>query len=205
MGSLPGCRTPPFRLRTADAIIELAMGDTLRAFAGGRSRQAAEEFPATLAALRAELPVTDELSLVGGSLGGFVALRVLASGAPVTAAALVNPLIRARTLVDVIDSHRAQPYAWDPIANTLADHLDFVRRAEEITVPLLVISGENDDPPFRADAAALAAAAPRAELLTVPDLAHPLADEPGIEPAQQLPGAKLVDDALTEWFTRHLP
>jgi pimeloyl-ACP methyl ester carboxylesterase len=188
-----------------DAIMELAMGDTLNAFADGLSRQAAEEFPAALAVLRAELPVTDGLSLLGGSLGGFVALRVLTSGVPVTAAALVNPLIRARTLVDLINTHRDQPYQWDPAATALADNLDFVRRAEEITVRLLVVSGENDDPPFRTDAAALADAAPQAELLTVPNLAHPLADEPGMEPAPQRPTTKLVDDALTGWFTRHLP
>jgi hypothetical protein len=34
----------------------------------------------------------------------------------------------------------------------------------------------------------------------VPDLAHPLADEPGIEPAPQGPTAKVVDDAITQWL-----
>jgi pimeloyl-ACP methyl ester carboxylesterase len=185
-----------------DAIMALAMGDTLRDFADGMSGQAVEEFPAALAALRTDLPITDTLYLVGGSLGGFVALRALTSGVPVAAAALVNPLIRARTLVDMLSENR--PYPWDPATNALADELDFVKRAAEITAPLLVVSGEQDDPPFRVDAAALAEAAPRAELRVVPDLAHPLADEPGLEPAPQRPTAKLVDDALTEWFTRHL-
>jgi hypothetical protein len=36
----------------------------------------------------------------------------------------------------------------------------------------------------------------------VPDLAHPLADEPGLEPAPQLPAAKVVDEILTRWFLR---
>lgn len=187
-----------------DAIMALAMGDTLRDFADGMTGQAVEEFPAALAALRTDLPVTEGLSLVGGSLGGLVALRALTSRVPVTAAALVNPLIRARTLVDLIDANLDRTYPWDPTTNALADELDFVKRASEITVPLLVISGEQDDPPFRTDAAALADGAPHAELRVVPNLAHPLADEPGLEPAPQRPTTKLVDDALTEWFTRHL-
>lgn len=35
-------------------------------------------------------------------------------------------------------------------------------------------------------------------------LAHPLADEPGIEPAPQQPLAREVDSRLTTWFHRHL-
>lgn len=40
--------------------------------------------------------------------------------------------------------------------------------------------------------------------LSIPGLAHPLADEPGIEPAPQLPPAREVDAGLTAWFRRHL-
>jgi len=189
-----------------DAIMGLAGDDALRAFADGLSGEAASEFPAALAALRAEFAIVDgPVGIVGGSLGGLVALRVLTSGVPVFAAALVNPLIRARRLVELISGHTKVPYPWDQTSEALADDLDFVRRADELAVPLLVVSGELDDPPFREDAAALASAAPRAELLTVPGLAHPLAEEPGLEPAPQLPLAKQVDDALTSWFTRHLP
>ncbi|MDT7584860.1 MAG: hypothetical protein QOE32_2410, partial [Pseudonocardiales bacterium] len=42
------------------------------------------------------------------------------------------------------------------------------------------------------------------ELRTVPDLPHPLADEPGLEPAPQRPAAKVVDGILTQWFLRQL-
>jgi pimeloyl-ACP methyl ester carboxylesterase len=189
-----------------DAIIELARTDTLRAFGDGLSRQAVDEFPAALAALRAELPIEDgPIGIVGGSLGGLVALRVLTGGTvPVAAAALVNPLIRVRTLVGLVDATLERTYPWDPAAEALADELDFVNRAADVTVPLLVISGEEDHPAFREDAAALADASPKTELHTVPGLAHPLADEPGLEPAPQLPQAKLVDDTLTSWFTKHL-
>ncbi|MGH3852651.1 MAG: hypothetical protein ACRDR6_03955 [Pseudonocardiaceae bacterium] len=45
-------------------------------------------------------------------------------------------------------------------------------------------------------------------LTTVADLAHPLAhpltEPPGLQPAPQLPVAKAVDQALTQWFLRHL-
>jgi pimeloyl-ACP methyl ester carboxylesterase len=188
-----------------DAIVELVGTDILRAFVDGLTRQAAEEFPAALAALRARLPIADgQIGIVGGSLGGLVALRVLAGSAgSIAAAALVNPAIRARTLVELLDADRAYP--WEPAADALADELDFVKRATEITAPLLVVSGADDYPSFRPDAAALAAAAPNAELHTVPGLAHPLADEPGLEPAPQRATAKLVDEALTAWFVRHLP
>jgi hypothetical protein len=42
------------------------------------------------------------------------------------------------------------------------------------------------------------------ELIAVPDLAHPLADEPGLEAAPQLPVAKKVDEILTRWFLQQL-
>jgi hypothetical protein len=71
--------------------------------------------------------------------------------------------------------------------------------------PLLVVSGELDHPALRADAFRLVdALGEGAELLSIPGLAHPLADEPGIEPAPQQPLARAVDAGLTTWFRRHL-
>jgi len=188
-----------------DAVVELARGDTLRDFTDGMTRQAAEEFPAALADLRTQFPIVEgSIGVVGGSLGGLVALRVLAAAeVSVAAAALINPLIRARTMIAMIDDQLGRLYPWDKATNDLADELDFVARAATITPPLLVVSGENDYPTFRPDARELAAAAPQGELLSMPGLAHPLAEEPGMEPAPQLPIAKQVDDALTEWFARH--
>ena len=69
-----------------------------------------------------------------------------------------------------------------------------------------MVSGELDHPGLRADAAGLVEASRgRIELLSIPGLAHPLADEPGIEPAPQMPAARAVDAGLTTWFRRHLP
>jgi hypothetical protein len=75
-------------------------------------------------------------------------------------------------------------------------------------VAVLLVSGENDFPAFRSDAAELITALTErglaAELTTVADLAHPLADEPGIEPSPQWPVTKVVDETITEWFVRQL-
>lgn len=38
----------------------------------------------------------------------------------------------------------------------------------------------------------------------VPDLAHTLGPEPGLQPGPPTPGGVLADRALTEWFHRHL-
>ena len=76
---------------------------------------------------------------------------------------------------------------------------------------MLLVSGERDHPELRTDAAALVdalrgryAQPDEVELVTVPELAHPLAEEPGLEPAPQLPTARAVDEILTRWFVRQL-
>lgn len=94
-----------------------------------------------------------------------------------------------------------------------ADELDFGARSGDLTgePPLLLVSGEQDHPDLRTDAAALVqglreryANPDEVELVTVPGLAHPLADEPGLEPAPQLSATAMVDEALTRCFLRHL-
>ncbi|GIJ45626.1 hypothetical protein Val02_25120 [Virgisporangium aliadipatigenens] len=179
--------------------------------------QAVTEFPDALDALRRELPVDDgPVAVLGGSLGGAVALRVLAEGqTPVAAAAVVNAAIRARTVVDLFDTVRGTTYEWAPDAETTADRHDFVARATDIAArtpqpPLLVVSGDDDFPTFRQDASALVAALQAAydspatvALAAVPGLAHPLAERPGEHPAPQTPEARRVDEAITAWLTTH--
>ena len=64
-----------------DAHVELASQDALMAYFAPVLYQAADEFPAALASLRDQLPVNDEpVGIVGGSLGGAVALQVLTAG-----------------------------------------------------------------------------------------------------------------------------
>jgi hypothetical protein len=196
-----------------DAAIELARDDALMAFLAPFVHQAADEFPAALAALRDQLPIDDEpVSVLGASLGGAVALQVLTTSVPpIRTVALVNPAVRIRAVVPLLEGLTGQPYRWTPESDKVADELDFVARAEDIAdqPPLLLVSGERDHPDLRTDAAALIDALreryahpDEVELVTVPDLAHPLADEPGLEPAPQLPTTRKVDEILTQWFLR---
>ncbi|GHF68673.1 dienelactone hydrolase [Amycolatopsis bartoniae] len=198
-----------------DAAVELARKDALRAFLAPFVHQAAEEFPAALASVREQLPVDDEpIGILGASLGGAVALQVLtAQRIPVRAVALVNPAVRIRPVVGLVEGLAGHPYRWTPEADEVAADLDFVARAGNLTAPppLLLVIGEKDHPELRADAVTLVEAlrenSPRPseiELVAVPELAHPLAAEPGLEPAPQLPTTKAVDEILTEWFSRRL-
>ena len=190
---------------STDAIVELFRKDALMSFLYPFVRQATEEFPAALASIRAQLPVGDgPIGVLGGSLGGAVALRILAdTDIPVFAGAVVNGAIRMRSVVDLFPGD----YPYDAESEKAVDSLDFVAKAGVIAgrAPLLVVSGELDHPALRADAFRLVdALGERSELLSIPGLAHPLADEPGIEPAPQLPLAREVDAGLTTWFRRHL-
>jgi len=188
-----------------DAGLALMRDDVLMSFLYAFVRQATEEFPAALASIRAQLPVGDgPIGVLGGSLGGAVALRILAdTDIPVAAGAVVNAAIRMRSVVDLFPGD----YPYDAASEKAVDSLDFIPKAGVIAgrAPLLVVSGELDHPGLRADALALVAAAgERAELASIPGLAHPLADEPGIEPAPQRPTARTVDAALSTWFRSHL-
>ncbi len=177
---------------------------------------AADEFPAALASLRDQLPVDDEpIGVLGGSLGGAVALEVLTAGPiPIKAVALVNPAVRIRTAVGVVEGLLGQPYPWTAASRTTADELDFVVRAGDVAAqpPLLLVSGERDHLASQTDATDLVRSLreryphpDEVEFVTVPELAHPLADEPGLDPAPQLPAARAVDEILTQWFLRQLP
>jgi pimeloyl-ACP methyl ester carboxylesterase len=190
------------------AIVELAREDIVLRYIENLVRTAAGEFPAALAELRARFDIADgPIAVVGGSMGGAVASLVLAEGpVPIRAAALINAAIRASSVAEVVEQGMGIPYTWTDAARQAADRLDFVARAEDIAAggaSVLVVSGELDHPPLRADAIDLAAAL-GTELLSVPGLDHPLAERPGVEPAPQIPNAKLVDRAVTLWFERHL-
>ncbi|OKJ96332.1 hypothetical protein AMK34_25680 [Amycolatopsis sp. CB00013] len=201
-----------------DAVVERARRDAMLAYVDPFVRQAALEFPAALAELRERFGFdTSRTAVVGGSLGGAVALTILATREiPVRAAALINPAVRARSVVGLVEGLLGRPYPWNDEAEQAADQLDFVARSGEISaretqVPLLLVSGEDDHPSLRTDADDLVAALREryarpddVQLARVAGLAHPLAEEPGIEPAPQLPIAKLVDDSVAEWLTRHL-
>ncbi|CAM3793745.1 S9 family peptidase [Kibdelosporangium persicum] len=189
-----------------DALFERAKRDPALAFFSPFARQAVEEFPAALDDVRGQLSIGDgPLFALGGSLGGAVVLQNLTK-VPFTAAALVNPLIRMRSGVRLFEQMVGKPYSWNDESTAAADAMDFVARASELgDVPLLVVSGTEDHPDLRDDAKELVDRLPNAELVTIPGLAHPLADEPGIDPAPQWPVTRTVDERLTQWFQRFVP
>nr|WP_042196194.1 prolyl oligopeptidase family serine peptidase [Kibdelosporangium sp. MJ126-NF4] len=188
-----------------DEVYRLARRDGVLDYFAGFTNQAVDEFPAALAEVRQQLSIGDgPLFAFGGSLGGLVVLQN-ATKVEFKAAAVVNALIRVRTGVALLEGITETPYTWTDESAAAADALDFVARAGDLgDTPLLVVSGEDDYPVFQVDAKNLTDALPNGELATIPGLAHPLADEPGIEPAPQLPIAKVVDERLTQWFVKHV-
>jgi len=164
-----------------DAAVELAREDMVTAFLAQITHQAVDEFPAALTALREQLPVNEEpVSVLGASLGGAVALQVLAmQRVPVRAVALVNPAVRIRSVVGPLEEFVGQTYQWTAESRRAVDELDFVARAGGLTAqpPLLLVSGERDRPELRMDAAALVDALreqyahpDEVELISVPKL-----------------------------------
>jgi alpha-beta hydrolase superfamily lysophospholipase len=154
---------------------------------------------------------------MGGSAGGAVALSVLASGSTrVSAAAVVNPVVVPSAMIAAGERQYGMTYSWSDQARAASDRLNLVARAAEIAgldpkPAILLVGGADDDPENRESLAelykALAAGyvgSERLGFVIVPNMGHPLAEEPGIVPAPQTDGAARVDAAMTEWFIRHL-
>jgi pimeloyl-ACP methyl ester carboxylesterase len=211
---LSGSRMPAggldelMRLGYEDAVMNLHR----RVVYGG-----AEELASAFPELRERFGIADApVGIMGGSNGAAVAQLVIAeSDIDVSAAVLVSPVVRLRGAVSAMERRFGVTYPWSEESNAVADRLDFVARAAEIARPnhpaVLLVVGEDDDPEFREHAAELQAALAaieggrdRAELVTVPDMPHALAEEPGIDPAPQTPHAAAVDRLAVDWFERHL-
>lgn len=205
-----------------DELMRLGYEDAVLNLQGPIAMQGAAEFPAALADLRSRLGLqSGPLALVGGSMGSAVAALTLTETAPaageaVTAAVLVSPMVQLRDAVDATGRRFGVTYPWGSASLGVAERLDFVARADEITragqpaVRLVVGSGDDAEgflEPARRLHAALAAryADPsRTDLVVVPGMAHALADEPGVDPAPQTPAAAAVDRHATTWLRQHL-
>lgn len=188
-----------------EALLKLAIEDAVGNVFEPLTQQAAAEFPAALAQLREQLPATGPLSLLGGSIGSMVALRVLTgTDLAVDRVALVSPAVQLAALVDANSRMFGMPYAWTDDSRAVADRLDFVARAAEIDRPLLMVIGDQDDRDgFRDPAERLCAALPgTSSLVVVPGMGHALAEEPGIEAAPQTAHAARVDGILVDWLSR---
>jgi pimeloyl-ACP methyl ester carboxylesterase len=206
-----GARTPAGGF---EEVMHLMQDDIALKALGPIIERAAAESPAAIDAVRAELGIDDgPIGLVGASAGSAVALLVLAEGAlPVTAAALVSPVVQLAPVVELY----APGYGWSAESRALAQRLDFVARASEIAgrdpqPAVLLVSGERDYAAFREPAralhdalAGLYADPDKLAVQTVPEMKHALAEAPGIEPAPQTRDAESVDALVTQWFGRHL-
>jgi pimeloyl-ACP methyl ester carboxylesterase len=209
---LHGSRLPEGGL---DAYFQLGYQDAVLKVFDPVCRQAVEEFPAALSALRKELPFGDgPMGLVGGSIGALVALRVLTeTDLPVRAVALVSPAIRLASVVGANERRFSVTYPWTEASRKAAQRLDFIARAQEVArrdaAVLLVVGALDDEAGFRAPAERLRQelsehAPERTELTSIPAMGHLLAEEPGLAPAPQTPHAQRVDTVMTGWFQRHL-
>ena len=171
---------------------------------------AAEELGRAYAELRDRFGLEGRVGVMGGSIGAAVAQLVTAERElDVSAAVLVSPVVQLRGAVEAIGRRFGVSYAWSEDSNAVADRLDFIARADKLAdAAVMLLVGEDDDPEFQAPAAQLTAKLRRrggtAQLMTVPGMAHALADEPGTKPAPQTDQAAAVDRAAAEWFQRHL-
>lgn len=173
--------------------------------------EAAAEFPAAFAALRARLGFGDgPVGLVGGSAGSAAAQLVLAGGAgpKVDAAVLISPIHELKEVVDAVGRSFDMAYPWDTETLAMVAELDFVARADEIAASgaavRIIVGADDDVAGFQEPAARMHAALPGSDLVTVDGMEHALAAEPGDEPAPQLPAAKRVDALAVDWLRAHL-
>lgn len=123
---------------------------------------AAEEFGPAFTHLRERLGMAaGRVGLMGGSTGAAVALLVLAEGElDASAAVLISPLVQLRRTTDAMARRFGINYSWSEESNAVADRLDFVARATEISErqgqpAVLLVVGAQDDPVFGAQAAGL--------------------------------------------------
>jgi hypothetical protein len=136
--------------------------------------------------------------------------------AQVSAAALISPVIQLAKVVAVNERRFGVSYPWSEASKAVAARFDFVSRAGEIAArdpepAILLVTGAEDDPALPLQAQRLATQLrqrysdpQRASLTSIPGMKHAFAAEPGIEPAPQTAEAKLLDAAVTGWFSRYL-
>jgi pimeloyl-ACP methyl ester carboxylesterase len=198
--------------------MRLAMEDAVLNLMAPVIQQAAAELPAVVEALHDQLPLEDgPIGLAGGSAGGAAALLALAeTNLPVAAVALINPASRVTAVVEAGERHFGLTYNWTDRSRAVAETLDFVARASAIAerrpgLPILAVVGEDDDSAFVEATMSLHEALAsaygsreRLALLKIAGLAHPLAAEPGIDPAPQTDAARRVDMEVSRWLNRYL-
>lgn len=195
-----------------DEVMRLGYEDAVRHLQYPIPRSAAAEFPAAFAALRerrgfgTDVPV----GLLGGSAGSAAALLALVNGAGprVAAAVVISPITDLKAATDATGRHFGVEYPWDDETLAMVGELDFVARAGELAargVALRLVVGADDDAEgFLRPAERLHAALPGSDLVVVEGMGHELAEQPGVDPAPQLPAAARVDELAVAWLREHL-
>ncbi|MFB8770973.1 prolyl oligopeptidase family serine peptidase [Nocardiopsis alba] len=207
-----GARLPPGGVAEVNGLGER---DYLTELFGPVVERAAAELGEVEKELRSALPVTDTpTGLVGVGAGATAVLLALAERRmPVGAAAVINPIVDPALLMAARERRTGVPYPWTPRARGAHERLHLIARAEELSpgsTPLLVINGGRDEvaPPRSGRALHDRLAHQDGEHalrhIVVPDLAHSIGPEPGLEPGPITPAGVLTDRALTEWFHRNL-
>ncbi|MDS1270038.1 alpha/beta hydrolase [Lipingzhangella sp. LS1_29] len=195
-------------------INRLGHTDYLNLLFGPVVEQAAAELAYALHELREWFPVHDgPIGVLGAGAGGTVALlAALESQAPIGAVGVVNPIIEPTPVLEARRQRLGVDYSWTPRAREVAARLDFTRRAEEFTQPspLLLVTGGQDEVivPQRGQSLheqlAPHFAPGTLRHLTIPELAHTMGPEPGLDPGPATPATVLTDRALVEWLHLHL-
>ncbi len=205
-----------------EEVMRLGYEDAVRNLHSPIVEKAAAEFPAAFAELRERFDLDPtRVALVGGSAGAAVAQLVLLerareAGITSRAVVLISPVIRLRALVDALAVEFGFSCPWDDGSLGLAGRLDFVARADEFvetgSVPVRIIVGADDG-----EAAVLTPSEQLSDALTeryadrsrvdrvvVSGMAHALADDPGEDPAPQIPAAREVERLASKWLQRYL-
>lgn len=183
-------------------VRQLGYADAVRNLQYPIPRTAALAFPAMLDELRERLGFGDvPVGLVGGSAGAAAMLSALVGGADVAAAVAISPVVQLKAATDATGRVFGVEYPWDAETLAMAAELDFVARAAEITAPLRLIVGDQDDAEgFRRPAEALHAALPGSDLVIVEGMGHALADAQLVP----VPHAAQVDALAVDWLRSHL-
>ena len=198
-----------------DEVIRLSYADVVLNVYKPVFEQALSEFPAVLANLRQRFGIGDvPLALIGGSAGAAVAqLVALEAGVDARALVLISPVTHLRKMVDAESIEYGMTYEWSPEALEAARRIDFAARAGEFAAKdpavLIVVGADDSAKAFVEPARELHEALrsvysdpARVALEVIPDMGHAFAEQPGDEPAPQIPAAVTLDGLASAWLGR---